>query len=290
MTARALIFGAGGQLGSALRETTPQDAIVTAVDLVDADVRDGDAVERLFQATRPNVVFNCAAYTNVDGAEAASDEATATNGVAPGVIAIASKRVGAKLLHVSTDYVFDGTSSHPYSTAAVARPVNVYGATKLEGERRVLAADTRSVVIRTAWLHSGAGSNFVKTAVDILGSGTSMRAVDDQIGTPTRAAHLAVAMWRVAERPEICGLLHFTDAGVASWYDVAAAVRDALADAGRLPRGTTVEPIDSSQRASAAARPAYSVLDKHDCWRLIGYTPPHWRDGVVASVRELTDA
>jgi dTDP-4-dehydrorhamnose reductase len=290
MKTPVLIFGGGGQLGSALRKNVPPGVAVTSVDLGDADIRDGDAVERLLQDTRPSVVFNCAAYTDVDGAETASDEAMATNGVAPGLIATAAKRVGAKLLHVSTDYVFDGAASRPYPTDAKACPINVYGATKLEGERRVLAADSRSVVVRTGWLHSAVGSNFVKTAVRMLSGGTPVRVVDDQVGTPTRAAHLAAALWRIAGRPEVSGVLHFTDSGVASWFDVAAAVRDALAVAGRLPGGSAVEPIDSSRRTSAAARPAYSVLDKHACWRLIDYTPPHWRDGVMASARELAHA
>ena len=237
----------------------------------------------------PTVVINCAAHTNVDGAETAADEAMAANGVAPGIIADSCKEVGARLLHISTDYVFDGGAHEPYAVDAVVGPINVYGATKLEGERRVLARGGNAAVVRTAWLHSGVGTNFVKTAARLLGSGKPMRVVDDQVGTPTRARHLAQALWCLAGNPAT-GLLHFTDAGVASWYDVAVAVMETLASEGRLPVGASVEPIRSSERPSVAKRPAYSVLDKHDSWRAIGYTPPHWRVGVAASTRELMNA
>jgi len=289
MSRRALILGASGQVGTELRRTAPDDIQVIALDLNDVDIRDGEAVGKVVRGAAPAMVINCAAYTNVDGAESAADEAMATNGIAPGLIAAACGEIGAHLLHISTDYVFDGAAHQPYSVGAPVGPINAYGVTKLEGERRVLAAGGNSAVVRTAWVHSGVGTNFVKTAVRVLGAGTAMRVVDDQIGTPTRARHLAKALWCVSDR-EVTGLLHFTDAGVASWYDVAVVVMETLAAAGRLPTNASVEPIPSSERPSVAKRPAYSVLDKHDSWRAIGYTPPHWRDGVVASARELMNA
>jgi dTDP-4-dehydrorhamnose reductase len=213
----------------------------------------------------------------------------ATNGVAPGIIAESCKEAGARLVHISTDYVFDGRAHAPYAIDAAVGPINVYGSTKLEGERRVIVAEGNAAVVRTAWLHSGVGTNFVKTATALLGSGKPMRVVDDQVGTPTRARHLARALWCLAGN-SATGVLHFTDAGVASWYDVAVAVMETLASEGRLPVGAVVEPIRSSERPWVAKRPAYSVLDKHDSWRAIGYTPPHWRVGVAASTRELINA
>jgi dTDP-4-dehydrorhamnose reductase len=287
---RALILGASGQLGVELQRTVPAGVAVVALDIGDVDIRDRDAVTRAIISARPEAVFNCAAFTNVDGAESARDEAMAANGVAPGIIAAACVEAGARLLHVSTDYVFDGNASTPYSPSAPTSPLNVYGASKLEGERRVHAAAGAAAVVRTAWLHSGGGVNFVKTAVRALGSGSPMRVVDDQIGTPTRARHLAQALWSLSARPDITGTLHFTDAGVASWYDVAVAVMDALRAAGRLASGASVEPISSRERPSIARRPAYSVLDKHESWRAIGFVPPHWREGVVASTHELLNA
>jgi len=290
MIRSALILGASGQLGTELQRTVPVGVTLTTLDLGDLDICDGAAVARTLATVRPEAVFNCAAFTNVDGAESARDEAMAVSGVAPGNIAAACAECGARLLHVSTDYVFDGRASTPYRPDALTAPLNVYGESKLEGERRVSAASRGAAIVRTAWLHSGVGGNFVKTAVRVLGSGSPMRVVDDQFGTPTRARHLAKALWSLADKPAVTGTLHFTDAGTASWFDVAVAVMETLRSAKRLPDGATVEPIASSDRPAIARRPSYSVLDKHDSWRAIGFVPPHWREGVVASTRELLNA
>lgn len=286
----ALILGSLGQLGVELQRSAPDGITIAALDVGDVDIRDRDSITRAIVAAKPDVVFNCAAYTNVDGAESARDDAMATNGAAPGIIGDACAEIGARLLHVSTDYVFDGTAHTPYAVDAATAPLNVYGESKLEGERRVLAATGNACVVRTAWLHSGRGTNFVKTAWRVLGAGSPMRVVDDQLGTPTRARHLAQALWSLAERRDVTGLLHFTDAGVASWYDVAVTVLEVLARRGRLGPAASVAPIRSSERPAVARRPAYSVLDKHDSWRAIGFVPPHWRDGVEASTQELLDA
>jgi dTDP-4-dehydrorhamnose reductase len=290
MIHNALILGASGQLGTELQRTAPAGVAVTALDIGDLDICDSAAVGRAIATSRPHVVFNCAAFTNVDGAESARDAAMAANGVAPGLIAAACAEHGARFLHLSTDYVFDGKGSAPYLPDAPTAPLNVYGESKLEGERRVQAANPGAAVVRTAWLHSAIGANFVKTAFRVLGSGSPMRVVDDQIGTPTRARHLASALWSLAHKPAVTGTLHFTDAGVASWFDVAVAVMETLRAANRLPAGADVEPIASSERPAIARRPSYSVLDKHDSWRAIGFVPPHWRDGVIASTHELLNA
>jgi dTDP-4-dehydrorhamnose reductase len=146
------------------------------------------------------------------------------------------------------------------------------------------------VVLRTAWVHSGGGNNFVRTCVRLLRAGTPMRVVDDQIGTPTRAMHLAEALWCIATRAELRGLFHFTDAGVASWFDVAVTVLETLERAGLRGHGATVTPISSDEFPSAARRPQFSVLDKHDSWNAIGYAPPHWRTGIIDSTHEIMDA
>ncbi len=158
MTRRVLVFGASGQVGSELLAAAPGDAHVTALDVGDADIRDPVAVSRVLRQANPGVVINCAAHTNVDGAESAADEAMATNGVAPGIIAESCKDIAARLLHISTDYVFDGRANAPYTLNAAVGPINVYGSTKLEGERRVLAAGGNAAVVRTAWVHSGGAS------------------------------------------------------------------------------------------------------------------------------------
>jgi dTDP-4-dehydrorhamnose reductase len=247
-------------------------------------------VARAIADARPDVVINCAAFTNVDGAETHVDDAMEANGIAPGVIAEAAAREGVRVIHLSTDYVFDGCANTPYSPDAAVAPINVYGATKLEGERRVLSAARESVVVRTAWVHSGGGTNFVRTAVRMLSAGRPMLVVDDQLGTPTRAHHLAKALWHLTDRVGLRGVLHFTDAGIASWFDVAVTVLETLERANRLGVGATVTPISSDQFPTAARRPRFSVLNKHESWSAIGYLPPHWRHGVVDSTHELMNA
>ena len=287
---RALILGALGQVGRALQQTAPASAVLVSHDLEQTDICDRDAITRTISDVQPDVVINCAAFTKVDDAEAQRDEALASNGIAPGTIAEVSAKAGARFIHLSTDYVFDGRAHTPYLPHAQVGPISVYGSTKLEGERRALAASPASVIVRTAWVHSGGGVNFIKTAVRLLSAGTPMRVVDDQIGTPTRAAHLADALWRIVARPDIRGILHFTDAGVASWFDVAVVVSETLKEAGRLGTGATVLPALTAEFPRPARRPLYSVLDKHASWAAIGVVPPHWRLGVVASTLELLNA
>ena len=290
MTLRALIFGSSGQVGTALQQMARSSTSIVAHDLDQTDIRDRSAVARAIADAKPEIVINCAAFTNVDGAEARADEAMEANGAAPGIIAEAAARASVRFIHISTDYVFDGCGHIPYTTDAAVGPINVYGATKLEGERRVLAAAANSVVVRTAWVHSGGGVNFVRTVVRLLTKGTPMKIVDDQIGTPTRASHLAEALWRIAELTDLRGVLHFTDAGVASWFDVAVVVRETLENAGRVGAAAVVTPIPSDQFPTAARRPKYAVLDKHSSWKAIGYQPPHWREGIIDSTRELMNA
>jgi dTDP-4-dehydrorhamnose reductase len=291
VTIRALVFGASGQVGNALLRTAPHGVVTVAHDSRSVDIRDRDAVVGAIEGARPDVVINCAAFTAVDDAETRTDDAFAVNGVAPGMIAELSASVGARFIHLSTDYVFDGASHIPYALDAVTAPINAYGASKLEGEHRVLsAAASSAVIVRTAWVHSATGTNFIKTAVTRLRAGLSMRVVDDQIGTPTRAMHLAEALWHITERPTLHGLLHFTDAGVASWLDVAVAVHDTLRESKQLGEGACVLPASSDEFPRPARRPQFSVLDKHASWRSIDYVPVHWRTGVVASTMELLNA
>lgn len=290
MSARALIFGGSGQAGQALLATAPPSVTIVAHDARTTDVRDPEAVDRAVADAKAGVIINCAAFTNVDAAESRSGEAFEVNAAGAENVARSACRHGARVIHVSTDYVFDGSAHSPYPVDAPTRPLGVYGSSKLEGERRVLASGADCVIVRTAWLHSRDGANFVRTTVRVLREGRLMRVVDDQVGTPTRGRHLAHALWRIAERPALRGILHFTDSGIASWFDVATAIMDALGEAGKLPTGADVVPIMTEEYPTAAERPRYSVLDKHDSWRAIGYTPPHWRHGIVATTHELLNA
>lgn len=290
MTMRALLFGAAGQVGRAVAAAVPPTTTLVAHDARSVDICDADAVRHAVDSAAPDVIINCAAWTRVDDAESHFEAAMAVNGVAPGVLGAVASAHGARVVHLSTDYVFDGCSGAPYATDALPHAVSAYGRTKHEGERRLLASCRGATVLRTAWVHSGHGPNFVDTAMRRLLADGVIRVVDDQLGTPTRAAHLARAIWIIAARQDLSGILHFTDAGVASWYSVAECVLEVLRTDGRLAGDAQVVPVPSSAFPRPAVRPVCGVLDKHASWDRLGWTPPHWRVGVIASTRELLHA
>lgn len=287
---RVLIFGGSGQVGKALQLAAPVDAAVMAPSSRDVDLRQRETLAEVVRDSAPDVVINCAAFTRVDDAETAVAEARAINWGAPPVLAEAAASVGARFLHISTDYVFDGAGGAPYRTDAAVSPLNIYGQSKVAGEIAVLNAETNAAIVRTAGVHSGGGVNFVATAVRLLTGGQVMRVVDDQVSTPTRAAHLAQALWALASRNDVRGILHFTDAGVASWYDVAQCVLDTLVECNAVPASARVQPVSTTDFPRPAVRPAVSLLDKHALWTTLGFVPPHWRVGVAASTRELLHA
>ena len=287
---RVLILGGSGQVGKALQLSAPVDATIIAPSSREADLRNRDTLADIVRDCAPDVVINCAAFTRVDDAETEIFEAQHINRGAPLVLAEAAATIGARFLHVSTDYVFDGAGGAPYRTDAAVSPLNVYGQSKVAGEIAVRNLETNAAIVRTAGIHSGGGVNFVATAVRLLTGGQVMRVVDDQVSTPTRAAHLAQALWALASRNDVRGILHFTDAGVASWYDVAHCVLDTLVECHAAPAGARVQPVSSTEFPRPAMRPAVSLLDKHASWTTLGFVPPHWRVGVAASTRELLHA
>lgn len=287
MTLRAVVFGAGGQLGQSLLKCAPPHMAAVGFSRAEADVSDRESVARVLNDARPHIVVNCAAYTHVDNAEREPQAAAATNTAGAEYVGNAARAVGARVIHVSTDYVFGGSAGAPYVPTDPTEPLGVYGRTKRDGERRFLAARPDGLVVRTAWLHGGQGHNFVQTAVRILRERGAMEVVDDQFGTPTRTAHLARALWLAAEQPTLCGIVHFTDAGVASWYDVAETVRETMVEVGVVAESARVVPVPTARVPRPAPRPRCSVLDKHASWQQLGWTPPHWRVGVSASTREL---
>jgi dTDP-4-dehydrorhamnose reductase len=285
---RVLLTGAGGQLGRALQRSAPAAATVLAVTRADLDI--GDArCEQAAVDMAPTLIINCAAYTAVDGAESAADQAFAVNAHGAERLARAAQRCGARLLHVSTDFVFDGRASRPYRVDADPAPLGVYGASKAEGERRVRAAGgSNAHVVRTAWLYSSHGSNFLRTMLRLMGERDELGVVADQIGSPTRAEGLAQALWRLAEAPELPPVLHWTDLGVASWYDFAVAIQEEALARGLLTRAVPIRPLNTEDYPTPARRPAYSVLDKSgapDAWQGLGR---HWRVALRAALDELS--
>jgi dTDP-4-dehydrorhamnose reductase len=186
--------------------------------------------------------------------------------------------VGARLLHLSTDFVFDGAKGQPYAPGDEPRPLGVYGHTKLEGERaamRILGG--QALIVRTAWVYSRHGRNFVLTMLRLMAERSEVGVVADQVGTPTWAGSLAEALWLAARRTDLSGVVHWTDAGVASWYDFAVAIQEEALAVGLLSRVATIRPLRTEEFPSHARRPAFSVLEKGASWAALGRTPPHWR-------------
>jgi dTDP-4-dehydrorhamnose reductase len=283
---RALIFGAGGQLGRALSRTAPPGIHLVALDHARCDVTDADAVALAIGEAAPDLVLNAAAYNAVDKAEAEPEAARRLNAVAPGAIAAAARAAGARTIHVSTDFVFDGAASTPYRPGDMAAPCSVYGRTKLAGERAVREADPEALVVRTAWLYAPEGANFVNTMLRLMRERARIGVVADQIGTPTWAPSLAGALWALAGK-NARGLLHYTDAGVASWYDFAVAIAEEASAAGLLEKPAAVRPIATADYPAAARRPAFSLLEKEASWDLLGESAPHWRVNLRRNFQEL---
>ena len=284
-----LVTGAGGQLAGELVRTAPPTATVVALGLADLDITDAEAVERAVARHRPQAIVNAAAYTAVDRAETEVDLAFLVNRDGPRHLAESAQRHGAFLVHTSTDFVFDGSAGSPYLPEAQAHPTSVYGASKLAGEMAVRHALPSAAIVRTAWLYAAHGRNFVQTMIRLMREKGSVRVVADQVGTPTDARGLAECCWRAIER-RLGGLFHWTDAGVASWYDFAVAIAEAALDSGLLARMPTVEPIRTVDYPTPARRPAYSVLDKTSTWLALGLAAPHWRIPLRRTIAEIAAA
>jgi dTDP-4-dehydrorhamnose reductase len=285
---KALIVGAGGQVGRALIETAPAEAELVAVDIPELDITEASAVAEVVRRTGPQVIFNASGYTAVDRAETESEAAFAINRDGVGHLAAAADRHGARLVHLSTDFVFDGASSRPYRPDDLPAPLSVYGASKLAGETAALAA-SGALVVRTAWVHAPEGQNFVLTMLRLFCERPEVGVVADQVGAPTAAKSLASALWGLTARGA-SGLHHFTDAGVASWYDFAVAICEEGAALGLCPATTRINPVRTEDYPTAARRPAYSLLDKSATWALLGEPARHWREELRVTLGRIKDS
>jgi dTDP-4-dehydrorhamnose reductase len=274
---KVAITGASGQVGRSLTSQVPSAVEVFGWDHKDLDITDAQAVNEKVRQTAPDVIINAAAYTAVDRAESEPDLARKINVDGARHLASASRALGARLIHISTDFVFDGAASMPYKPDAATNPSSVYGITKRDGERAVLAElPERSVILRTAWVYAADGNNFVRTMLRVMKANGSVRVVADQVGTPTAARSLSEVLWQIVAKPEITGIHHWTDAGVASWYDFAVAIAEEGAELGLVSRDVTVTPIATHEYPTPARRPSYSVLDKASLTSK-GFTSIHWR-------------
>lgn len=287
---KVLISGAGGQLGRALLATAPSRVQVVATGREQLDISAADSVARCLAEHEPQALINAAAYTAVDRAEEEEARAYRVNARAPGLLASACADRRIRLLHVSTDFVFDGQRSDPYPPQARAAPLGVYGASKLAGERRVLESAADALILRTAWVYSARPGNFLHTMLRLHRERDELRVVADQVGTPTAANSLAVALWAAAAHPHRRGIYHWSDAGVCSWYDFAVAIGEEAQRLGLLNEPAAVRPIRSDEYPTPARRPAYSVLDKTSAWRDFELAPIHWRQQLRGTLAQVARA
>jgi len=273
---KVLLTGAAGQVGSAVLASAPPQVELTALTRAQLDIGDEAAVREAVSTCQPSLLINAAAYTAVDKAESDPTMALAINADGPRYLARAVEAIpGCRLVHLSTDYVFDGSATEAYRPTHATHPLSVYGRSKLEGERAVLGVlAERAVVLRTAWVYAATGRNFLLTMLRLMRERAEVRVVNDQFGSPTSAASIANAIWAIALRPAVRGILHWTDGGRASWYDFAVAIAAEALAAGILATPVKVIPITTAEYPTAARRPANTVLDTRETVAQLGISPP----------------
>lgn len=280
---KVMITGAAGQLGRALVSSAPPAVEIVPTDRVTLDLADLDAVRRTVDVLSPDLILNAGAWTAVDLAEGEPAAAHVVNAGAVEVMAEALRERGGRLVQISTDFVFDGESSRAYRTSDTRNPLSVYGKTKAAGED---AAGPDAIVVRTGWVHGANGANFVTTMLRLMRTRDEVRVVADQIGAPTWTGGLASAIWALAERGQ-AGIWHWTDAGIATWYDFAVAIQEEAITFGLLDRTVPTIPITSRDFPLPAKRPAFSLLDSTLTREVLGLQAVHWRTNLRCHLEQL---
>lgn len=279
-----LVTGANGQLGNEIREITRESRHnYLFTDVAELNITDKEAVRTFCKQHPIALIINCAAYTNVDKAEDEVEKADLINHKAVQYLAETAAETGATLIHVSTDYVFDGTNSRPYSEDVPTSPQSVYGSTKLAGETSILQSGCRYLIFRTAWLYSAYGNNFVKTMRRLTGEKEMLNVVFDQVGTPTYAKDLASLIVSIIDNGQTDrqGIYHYSNEGVCSWYDFAQEINKLSG------KHCHIFPCHSHEFPSKVKRPSYSVLDKTKVKRTFAVEIPYWRESLAKCIREL---
>lgn len=282
---KVLITGGNGQLGTQFRvlEASFPEYEFTFTDIDELDITSEEKVTAYLSENTFNWLINCAGYTAVDKAESEIDSADRLNTKAPSMLAKVASDNNIRFIHISTDYVFDGSGNSPLNEKMAKNPQSVYGQTKAIGEDLVLANNPKSVIIRTSWLYSAFGNNFVKTIIRLANERESINVVFDQTGTPTWTGDLAKVIMHIIGLENINGIYHFSNEGVCSWYDFAKAITELL------HIKCNVQPILASQYPTPAKRPAYSVLDKTLIKNDTGITIPHWRDSLIECLNQFNE-
>ena len=287
---KVFVVGSQGQLGQTLVETVPDAIDFAGANLPELDIEDRAALEARFAAEQPGFVVNAAAYTAVDKAESEPDVARRINVDGARNVAQAAREAGARVIHISTDFVFDGGKTEPYTPADTPAPLGVYGQTKLDGDTAVRAVtDGDAIVIRTAWLYSCFGHNFVKTMLRLMGEREELSVVADQRGTPTWAGSLAEVIWAAIDQDLPGGIYHWTDGGEASWYAFAEEIYREARALGILDRDVTIRPIATAEYPTPARRPAYSVLDCSATVTALGVGQRPWATRLQQMLTEMRD-
>jgi len=282
-----IVFGASGQLGHCLKQVVAEQQLqhVFFPGEGEANILDVAALEKLFAEHKPQYCINCAAYTAVDKAEDDRDVALKVNRDGAGNLAKLCQQYQATLVHVSTDFVFEGNTPYPLTEADAAKPINVYGLTKLEGEKAITEQLKAHYIIRTSWLYSEHGNNFVKTMLRLGAEKDELKIIADQIGTPTYAVDLAECILAIiASDEQQYGIYHYSNEGVTSWYDFAMGIFDIA--------GTDIKvlPVRTSEYVTKAVRPTYSVMDKTKIKTTFGVTIPYWRESLELCIKRLQEA
>lgn len=292
-TQTVIVTGAGGQLGYELQQSVPKHINLVALDSATLDITSSRQINLALEQYQPDGIINAAAYTAVDKAEEDDEQAWLVNNTAPALIAQAiAARVEqgqqpTKLIQISTDFVFDGQQATPYTPdTATDSPLGVYGASKLAGEQAVARYLPDALIIRTSWLYSAHGNNFVKSMLRLMHEKEQLGIVYDQVGSPTWANTLAQTTWGLLEQNS-SGIHHCSDNGVASWYDFAAAIQEEAITIGLLDKSIPLRPIRSSEYPTPAQRPAYSVMDKSGTEATLGITLPYWRSSLRQMLNQL---
>ncbi len=289
MKQTVLVTGAGGQLGRELALTAGSAVDCIVIERSALDIGDSAAVLALLAAHKPQLLINAAAYTAVDNAESEPELAWRANAQAPGDLAAACAAQGVRMIHLSTDFVFDGAASEPYQPYFPTSPVSEYGRGKLAGEEAVRESLPEALIVRTGWVYSRFGANFVKTMLRLMSQRDQLAVVSDQVGTPTWARGLANALWAAADRPQLSGIYHWSDAGQCSWYEFARAIYEEGRAAGLLSKSVEIDPIPATSYPTPARRPLYSVLDKKSTWRDFELEGVAWREQLRTMLLDMKE-